>query len=226
MPSRRPIRSFRLWLAGLIHPAFRKGPDPKLREARTSISSFFVTLLIGLAYQEMFGPVRDSIRTNGLTLDVVCLSLVFFLTSMRFFIGNSLHLNSPALTGSDGRIWLIDFLAITLQASNLAFLGGVCTAKISRVVPIGFVELLLTLLALDILWIAAQDVLGRLTPAMKRNFVPWPWAILNSILALAILAIPLACGAWYSQSGLITLAAINSLAFVIDMILVDHYDLL
>ena len=42
-------------------------------EKRNLLSSFFITLLIGLAYQEMIPVVRESVRTNGLVLETFLL---------------------------------------------------------------------------------------------------------------------------------------------------------
>ena len=47
--------------------------DEKVKKAekRNLLSSFFITVLIGLAYQEMVSPVRESVRASGITLGTV-----------------------------------------------------------------------------------------------------------------------------------------------------------
>ena len=87
----------------------------KQAEKRNLLSSIFVTLLIGLAYQEMISPVRESIRATGLTWGTFVLFLVFFLTTMRFFIGAQLHLISESLLKLPGRVWFFDFIFIVLE---------------------------------------------------------------------------------------------------------------
>ncbi len=66
-------------------------------EKRNLLSSIFVTFMIALAYQEMVTPVRDSLRAAGFTFETIALFAIFFLTSMRFFIGSQLHLLSEGL---------------------------------------------------------------------------------------------------------------------------------
>ena len=93
-----------------IHPEIRHGKDPSLSDKRNVISSIFIAMLITLAYAETFPPVRESVRTHGLTLGTIILFFVFFLTSMRFFIGNQLHLLSESCVRMRGDMWLYDFL--------------------------------------------------------------------------------------------------------------------
>ena len=97
-------------LSRFIHPEIRNGKDSSLSDKRNVISSIFIAMLITLAYAETFPPVRESVRTHGLTLGTIILFFVFFLTSMRFFIGNQLHLLSESCVRMRGDMWLYDFL--------------------------------------------------------------------------------------------------------------------
>jgi hypothetical protein len=76
------------------HPELRSGDDACLTNKRKLISSIFITMLIGISYKEMLAPVSNSVRASGFTAGTMFLAIIFFLTSMRFFIGNQLHLLS------------------------------------------------------------------------------------------------------------------------------------
>ena len=105
--------------------------------------------------------------------------LVFFLTSMRFFIGNQLHLLNESLTRMPGNVWLYDLMVIIAQSVAFIFLGGVCSPEANRSAKIGFVEILIVIYVIDVLWIVSQWIIGRLKAEYKREFVPWVWGILN-----------------------------------------------
>lgn len=208
------------------HPELSEGRQPGLAEKRNLISSVFITMLIGLAYQEMLTPVRQSIRSSGLTLGTTLLVLIFFFTSMRFFIGNQLHLLSDMLVRMRGDVWFYDFLVITAQTILLAFLGGVSSAELCKVTRIGFVEILMALYITDITWVVSQWIIGTLFHSWHREFVPWAWAVLNTILVISILILKMSIHDVCSNIGLILLGVVNGLAFVVDIILVDYYNLL
>ena len=186
-------------LSRFIHPGIRKGTDSSLSEKRNVISSIFIAMLITLAYAETFPVVRESVRTYGLTLGTTILFFVFFLTSMRFFIGNQLHLLSETCVRMRGDMWLFDFLVITLQTLVLCFLGGLSSVDINYHVQIDFVGLLIFLYAFDIVWIISQKVLGVLFHSWKRALVPWAWAILNGLLVTAVIVLRLTFGDIYSN---------------------------
>jgi CDP-diglyceride synthetase len=142
-------------------------------EKRNLLSSFFVTLLIALAYQEMITPVRKSVRTSGFTLETSLLMSVFFLTTMRFFVGNQLHLLSESLVTMPGLVWLYDLMVIIVQSVVLTFLGGVSSVEANRQTPIDFVRLLIILYVIDVAWIISQWILGKILPKWRRAFIPW-----------------------------------------------------
>lgn len=213
-------------LSRFIHPEIRQGKDPSLYEKRNIISSVFIAMLIGLSYAETFPPVRESVRTYGLTLGTTILFFVFFLTSMRFFIGNQLHLLSETCVRMRGDVWLYDFLVITLQTLVLCFLGGLSSVDINYRVQINFVDILIFLYAFDIVWIISQKVLGVLFRSWRREFVPWAWAILNGLLLTAVIVLRLIVGDIYSNIGLIWLGILSIIAFTMDIILIDHYDVI
>lgn len=193
---------------------------------RSILSSFFVTLLIGLAFQEMVSPVRESIRASGLTFGTLALMAVFFVTSLRFFIGNMLHLLSDSLTRMPGLLWFYDLMIIIAQSIILIFIGGFSSSEANINTPIDFVTLLIALYAVDVVWVCSQWGFGKIFPSWKREFIPWAWAVLNLILIVTILLTKTACGDLYSGMGLAVLLALSTLAGVVDMILVDYYKVL
>jgi len=108
-------------------------------EKRNLLSSFFVTLLIALAYQEMIVPVRESVRTSGMTLGTFLLMTIFFVTTMRFFVGNQLHLLSESLVKMPGLVWFYDLMVIIIQSVVLTFLGGVSSVEVNRQTSMDFI---------------------------------------------------------------------------------------
>lgn len=198
----------------------------KQNERRNFLSSIFVVLLIGLAYQELVTPIRESVRSSGITLGTAILFFVFFLTSMRFFMGNQLHLMSEDLLEMKGEVWLYDLMAIIFQTTIMVFLGGVSSVEASRSAKIGFVELLIFLYAIDVLWILSQWGFGKVLKNWRRSFIPWAWGILNTLLIIGTVLLILVVGDLYSKTGLICLAILNGTAFVIDVMLVDYYEVL
>jgi hypothetical protein len=195
-------------------------------EKRNLLSSFFITLLIGLSYQEMLPVVRESVRTNGLVLETFLLVGIFFFTTMRFFVGNQLHLLGAGLAKMPGLVWLYDLGIIIIQSVVLTFLGGVSSLEVNRNISIGFVELLITLYAIDVLWIVSQWTIGKLAKSWERDFIPWVWGILNTILIICILLLQTFLSDVYSTLGVVILFAINLIAFIVDVVLVDYFDAL
>jgi len=206
-----------------MDPGIREGRDKNLLEKRNLISSVFIAMLIGVAYQEMIAVTRESIHASGITLGVLVLFFVFFLTSLRFFIGNQLHLLSKALIEMRGDVWFYDFIVITFQTILLAFLGGASCVEVCRVARIGFVEILIALYAVDVFWIVSQWVMGRILRRWRRDFVPWAWAILNTVLIVSLLTLRFTIDDIYSEGGLIWLGILNAAAFVVDVGLVDYH---
>jgi hypothetical protein len=131
-------------------------------EKRNLLSSFFITVLIGLAYQEMITPVRDSVRASGITSGTSLLMAVFFLTSIRFFMGNQLHLVSKSMINMPGIVWFYDLMVIICQSVVLILLGGVSSVEANHNIKIGFMDLLIALYAIDVVWIASQWLCGKI----------------------------------------------------------------
>lgn len=186
----------------------------KRREILPSI--FVVLLLIGIAYQEMVDVVRDSVRSQVFTTSIILLFTVFFLTTMRFFVGDQLHLQSEEMQVASGFIWFFDLMVIVLQVTIIIFLGGLASLGASYSSPIVF-GLLIALYSFDVSWIVLQYLMGKLSDAWKRRFIPWRWGLLNTILIILMSIIYYVAGGFYSDSALLVLSIINTIGFVADM---------
>jgi hypothetical protein len=206
----------------------RRAEDVRSRQAeqRNLVSSAFIGLLAALAFGEAVAPVRDSIRQDGLTLATSMLFLAFFVTIIRFFIGALLHLMSPALVAMRGRVWFLDFVVLTIETLVLIFLGGLTSAEASSRSAVGFVPLLLLLYAIDIGWVLVRWVLARLFPTFRGAVIPWKWALLNGCAAGALL-VPMLWSVSLVANGYLVWLGVTSLAaFVVDVVLVDYYDII
>lgn len=194
----------------------------KLTERRNFLSSFLITLLIGMAFQEMMSVVKESVQQGGINPQTLLLPLTFFCVSMRFFIGNQLHLLSDSFARVVGSVWVYDLMVIIVQSMVLILAGAFSSVEANRNVEFGFVECILFLLILDVAWIVSQGILGRAFRSWKRESVPWGWAILNSVLVVLIYLVSVCVDDLYSTSGLISILILNLLAFVVDVFWLDY----
>jgi hypothetical protein len=195
-------------------------------DKRNLLSSVFIGLLLALAYQEMVPPARDSFRSQGLTVPLLVLLSVFFLTTMRFFIGAILHLVSDSLVKLAGGHWFFDFMTITLEMTVIVFLGGLTSVEANRAAKLDFFVLLTALYAIDVIWIVAQWLLGKIRRRWSRPFIPAGWAYLNTGLIAAMALTRLAYPDQFALPAIAILGVLNVAAFVIDVILIDHYRVL
>lgn len=191
---------------------------------RNLLSSFFVTVLIGIAFQEMVSTIKTPIITDGITINNSFLGFTFFLVSIRFFIGNQLHLSSESFLESPGLLWLFDLLVIIVQSIILIFLGGLCIVSKNLNTSIGFKEFLVILFSIDVFWLFAQWIMGKIVKKWKRHSIPWEWAKLNGVLLVFLLLLDVFFDDVYSDLGLVFLMMTNLIAFIIDVILIDHYE--
>jgi hypothetical protein len=214
---------------GAQGPMSQEQPDPyrARTDRRNVISSIFVAVLIGIGFQETVSPVRQSFRGSGVTLATMTLLVVFFLTSLRFFIGNQLHLMNESLMLMPGGMWFYDFSVVVLQCTVLIFLGGNASIEQNEKARIDFIALLIILYCIDIVWIMSQWALGKVKESLQRKFVPWAWCILNTALTASITIIRLLAGDNpYSDIAMVLFLICNLIAFVVDVILVDYYDVI
>lgn len=164
-------------------------------ERRNLIASIFIVTLVGLAFQEMIAAVRGSIDGLPMRMDTAILALAFFLTSMRFCIGNVLHLLSPKRAEEGNWNWFLDFLIIAFETVLLIFLGGACSGEGVCKSHLQFHSLLILLLAVDVMWITLQAILAEKTIRFKRRFndIPSGWGVLNGILICYLLIMQDVC---------------------------------
>lgn len=195
-------------------------------EKRNLVSSFFVTLLIGIAFQEMVSTVRESVRSTGLSMETCLLVLAFFMNAMRFFIGNIIHLISSSLEKMPGMLWFYDLIIITIQSMIIIFTGGLCSVESNLLTTIGFYPLLILLYLIDTLWIVSQWLIGLAAPTWRRHRVPWEWALLNAFSAICLGLAALLLNDWYAMTGILILFVVSLVGFVADVFLVDHSGIL
>jgi hypothetical protein len=194
-------------------------------EKRNLVSSVFITILLGVAYQEMVGPAKASLQLSGLSLGLVAYFSIFILTTLRFFVGSQIHV-SDHLLEMGGKFWFFDLAFISLEMTVMIFMGSVSSPDASRTARIPFSHYLITLYSIDVVWIVLQWIFARIWRSWKRPFFPWAWGLLNSILILLVISIPPILGSIDTSSGLIAFLTVNVVAFVIDVFLVDYYGVL
>ncbi|PYL63297.1 MAG: hypothetical protein DMF24_00835 [Verrucomicrobia bacterium] len=197
-------------------------------EKRNLLAGIFITALVAIAYQEMVNAVRESVREHGITFGTTALVIIFFVTTIRFLVGNQLHLISERVQSMPGLLWFYDLLIILGQTVAMMFLGGLASLELSLRLQIAFLDILVVVFVLDIFWILSQWALGRLFSKCKRDSVPWGWLYLN-IGMVAVLIIPYAIwgkGPMYSNLGLALILAANVLAFMVDVFLLDYFDVM
>lgn len=210
------------------------------RDKRITISAVFVSILVGLAYAEMFGKIRDALRRHGVHFEDLMIFIAFFLTGMRFFIGNQIYLlglSDPAfvsdmdpttLVHQSGKVWIYDFLWISGQGVVLAFLGSVSSRDASRRAKVDFYHFLILLYGVDIAWIGSQYILWKsLVPwSLLASPPAWQWAVLNAAFILVLVAMLRFSADRYGRAPLALLALFSVVAFAIDIFLIDNAGLL
>jgi hypothetical protein len=182
--------------------------------------------LVGIAYQEAIAAAGKALDTGVGVQETAMMSIIFFFVSIRFFIGNQLHLLSDSLIELPGTVWLYDVMVIIVQSVTLVFLGTNVYYDPSNTAIVGFVEFLIVLYVIDVFWIVSQWALGFLSAQWRRPFVPWAWAILNSILVVGMMLVYWASDSPLSREYLAWLLALNLVAFIVDLILLDYYEAL
>lgn len=198
--------------------------DP--REQRTFIVSILIAAMTGIAFQEMVGGVGEDFRNGFLDFETVLLATVFCLTAIRFFVGAALHLTSGDLLRATGFVWMYDLLFILFETILMIFLGGSSSLRRSNG---GFTLILALLLATDMLWVASQWAIGRVDGRFARQQIPWEWFRINAAALIAIVVtqiIGMSHGMYGGFWGVVALAVINAVAFVVDLFTVDKYRLL
>jgi hypothetical protein len=201
----------------------------ELRRAAELLLSF----LVAVAFHEAMRLVSESLKTDGLSWDrlaeMLTLPLVFFLTAVRFFIGNQLHLMKESFKEVDARssysIWYFDLMVMTLESATLIFLGTVATLEASSRSKIGFISALIFLLLLDVLWLLVRAAAGcrKSWKHCKPEAQNWLWALLNVALVVAMFVAGFLTRDPYSHGGLVLIGIFNLAAFACDMWLTGRF---
>jgi hypothetical protein len=180
------------------------------------LAEILVIALVAVAVHEGLNTLRDSVANHAAELrPALSLFTMFFLTAIRFFIGNHLQLQDPVLLAKEKK-WLLDLMMVLVQTVILCFLG--CVSPLAEGQPREwFLMLLILLYGSDFVWIFGLQLLQRRYTWGKRSW-PWKWGLLNSVLLVA--TVLMWRYLWDSQPawGLLTLFLVNGvLAFVIDL---------
>ena len=181
--------------------------------------------MTGIAFQEMVIGVGDDFRSGHLDPETVLLASIFSLTAIRFFVGAALHLTSGDLLDATGFIWMYDLLFILFETLLLIFLGGSSSVRRSSG---GFTLVLALLLVTDMLWVTSQWAIGRVDRRFRRAGIPWEWFWINAgvVLGMVVIQAFSLAGLYGGFWGVVVLATINAVAFVMDLFTVDQYGLL
>jgi hypothetical protein len=124
-----------------------------------------------------------------------------------------------------GTVWFYDFLVIVLECTVLIFLGGNSSPEANRIARIDFVQLLVLLYSVDVLWIISQWIMSKVASSWHRDRIPLGWCSLNAALIVGTILVHIGMNGTYSNLGYTLLLAMNIGAFVIDVLLMDHYQL-
>ena len=185
------------------------------------VTAVFVSILVGLAFAEMLACLRDAIRKHGIRIDDMLVFLTFFLTGVRFFIGNQLYLSSMSLEKGQEVLWFYDFIVLTLISVMLVMMGSVSSVEGNESSKIGIYPMLIGLYVSDVLWIGSHKFLSVAGLSSRSAPPPLEWAVLNIALILSVLVIAvLARRNLYSRRALAALGFVNGAAFIVDLYLV------
>jgi hypothetical protein len=140
--------------------------DPQ--ERKNVLAEVLIGSLTAVAFEEMVRAVRESLKSvtemasfcstenHGTAFGTGALALIFALTTIRFLIGNMLHLiwepKSPEARERREQTWFWDLLVIVAQAVTLAFLGGLSGREENVSRPFDFLLVLCFVFFIDGCW--------------------------------------------------------------------------
>lgn len=188
---------------------------------RSLISYFWITALSSLAADYGVKNVKEILDLQGfLPIETFGYPFMFFVTLLRFTIGNLLHIRRLEKANVSSYIWLFDFTMIFIESLILILLGCYCYENILK-----FLILLMALCLLDCLWILS---IGFMYLKGLRSEVPWAWGLLNlaSGLFLANIIFHILPLDFRSFLGSLVIIGWFTICAIIDLFLVDYYKLL
>jgi hypothetical protein len=190
---------------------------------KSLVSYFWITTFSVFAAQYAANNLKNIIDTYGIRTGITYMAVpfVFFLTLIRFSIGNILHIRGLEKKGLSPYIWLGDFTVIFLESIIFLLLGIYSWGN-----DIRFLKLLMILCFIDALWIITMIPLYL--KKKRPEPLPWAWALLNIVGGIYLVAtiyaglpVPFTNAASYGVFVLWFL-----ISFICDVVLIDHYRLL
>jgi len=144
------------------------------------VSYLWITIFAGFAGKYGADNIKTIIDSQGFfPLFSFVVPTIFFITLIRFSIGNILHLRALEEKDSPSSIWVFDFLVILLESITFLLLGAYSYGNNLR-----FFLLLMVLFFIDFIWIATMPIQGK-----NRPKIPWSWGALNGFSALILVGI-------------------------------------
>lgn len=120
--------------------------DEEARIDRHLIGTAFVGILVGLAYQEAVGPIRESLDSRGITAGTMALSIMFFFTALYLFVSSYI-----SLAAYRGLPWFCAFLAEVLQSVVLIFMASLCSEEANVGTRFTFLDYLVLYYGIDLI---------------------------------------------------------------------------
>ena len=206
------------------------------RKRRSLVSYFLFSIVAGGGFIKGVETFHSMYRmSEGFELSLiyfkqVCfIPLVFFITILRFYVGNILHMkiNEDNPPQSSAFPWLVDFSVIMIQFS-LFYLMGASLSSAEE-----FLLLLFILCVLDVIWLSFNWLVGKMRETLSRNKTPALWILLNFICAVFLCYLlfwfdgDLYTGRTaFKMSGITLTLLLFSIAAIVDVWLADYYLLL
>jgi len=193
---------------------------------KSVISYFWITTFAVFAANYGADNIRLIIDLHGIrgAVPYIAVPFVFFITLLRFSIGNILHIRNLEKKEVSSFVWLFDSVVIFFESLFFLLLGMYSWGNDLR-----FLKLLMVLCFLDALWVVtmiSQYMNGKLPERPKP--LPWVWCLLNILSGLYLIAT-----IWYdlpypfpSDNGYIVFVLWFLVSAIIDVMLIDHYKLL
>ena len=190
---------------------------------KSLVSYFWITTFSVFAAQYAADGLRKIIDIYGIRVGIghMAIPFVFYLTLIRFSIGNILHIRGLEKKGLSPLIWLSDFSVIFLESIIFLLLGIYSWGNDLR-----FLRLLMILCFVDVVWILTM--IPTYLKKKRPEPLPWAWGLLNVVGGIYLVAtiyadlpVPFSSDIGYGVFVLWFFAS-----FIIDVILIDHYRLL
>lgn len=190
---------------------------------KSLVSYFWITTFSVFAAQYAADSLRKIIDIYGIRVGITYMAVpfVFYLTLIRFSIGNILHIRGLEKKGLSPRIWLCDFIVIFLECIIFLLLGIYSWGNDLR-----FLKLLMILCFIDAIWIFSM--IPHYLKKKRPEPLPWAWGLLNIAGGIYLVAtiyadLPIP---FFSDTGYGIFVLWFFVSFVVDVVLIDHYRLL